>query len=130
MFCRKLTAPQSLFLSIIQASKVTLPSLSGSPPYPTDLSSGLSSESLTPYSTAVNPPSPFFKSSQAILLAGTPCFQVEIILGPGFEFFIDNKLLLKLPTATDPTTPFFIKFLLFNLYIIFRVLYFQHPQHP
>ena len=65
----------------MQASRVTLPSRSGNPPYPTDLSFGSSSESLTPYSTAVKPPSPFFNFSQATLFAFTPWFHVEIILG-------------------------------------------------
>ena len=55
MFCKKLTEPQSLLEFIMQASSVTLPSRSGNPPYPTDLSFGSSSESLTPYSTAVKP---------------------------------------------------------------------------
>ena len=113
IFCKKLTEPQSLLLSIIQASKVTLPVLSGNPPKPTDISFGSSSESLTPYSTAVKPPLPLFKLFQATLFASKPWFQVEIILGPekffNFKFFNEKPKLLD---ATDPKTVFFINFLL------------------
>ena len=72
MFSKKLTEPQSLLLSIIQASKVTLPVLSGNPPRPTDISLGSSSETRTPYSTAVKPPFPDDKLFQATLFASKP----------------------------------------------------------
>ena len=85
------------------------------------LSSGLFSESLTPYSTEVNPPSPFFNFCQEILLASTPCFHVEIIRGTASSLFFGFLTVIPNPeVAIDPKTVFFINFLLLTTKKLFN----------
>src|SRR6056297_1121611 len=80
IFCMASTAPQLPFLSIIQASKVTLPSLSGLPPVPTVWLVTSSSSTFTPCSIASKALPPSFSISQAFAEAFKKS-QVHITIG-------------------------------------------------
>ena len=121
----KLTEPQFPVSSIIQASSVTFPSLSGKPPNPTDIDSGSASGILTPVSTASIAFPPLCSTSIAAILAGIPCFQVEITIGYPFSelgFFFSALAginLGKIAAPIAPKIPPFIKLLLFDISLIF-----------
>ena len=110
----------------MQASKVTSPSLSGKPPFPTDCPFSFASSILQPCSTASKAEPPFSKTSAAVSTAKS-VFQVAITKG-----FTTLSLLvatiavvsvsvLQLTIAAVATTPkvdsdaFCINFLLFIL---------------
>ena len=80
MFCMQTTEPQLPSLSIMQASKVTLPSRSGRPPLPTVSLVSSASSTLTPCSTASRALPPDFKTSQAFSVA-LKKFQVQTTIG-------------------------------------------------
>jgi hypothetical protein len=77
--------------SIIQASSVTFPSLSGLPPRPTLRSLGSASGTFTPASTASNAFPLLAKIFQASSLASIPNFHVEITIG-FTVFFVFDKI--------------------------------------
>jgi hypothetical protein len=65
----------------MQASRVTRPSRSGNPPYPTEELVGSASGTWTPFSTASSALPLFFNISQAAAFAAIPKSQVEITMG-------------------------------------------------
>ena len=68
----KATAPQRDFSSMIQASSVTCPSLSGRPPMPTLLLAKSASVMRTPFSTASSAFPPLASTSHAARFASNP----------------------------------------------------------
>src|SRR5690606_8782010 len=80
--CRKQTEPALPVSSITHASRVTRPSLSGSPPRPTELLLGSASVTLTPCSTASIALPLDDRIFQASSLAFIPKSQVDKTTGP------------------------------------------------
>ena len=81
MCSKQATEPIFESSSMIQASNVTRPSLSGRPPYPTLRSLGSPSGIFTPASTASKARPFLLKISHAAALACSPKFQVESTIG-------------------------------------------------
>ena len=114
---------------MIQASKVTSPSLSGNPPLPTDWPFSFASSILQPCSTASNAELPFCNIFAAVSTA-KGVSQVAITNGlMGFDiatdasFFSDvsSQLAKADETVTKPkpvTDAFLMKFLLFIFLIL------------
>ena len=115
--------------SIIHASKVTFPSLSGRPPNPTDIISGSASDTLTPDSTASIALPPLTKIFIAALLAAIPCSHVDITIGnPNLEFefcfsFFAEIIFGKIAVPIAPKTLPFINVLLFDIKLYFVISY-------
>lgn len=86
LICSKhATEPHIPLWSIMQASKVSRPSRSKLPLYPTDVTEGSASVTLTPSSTASNA-EPFCSNIfMALSLADIPNGQVDITLIPESE---------------------------------------------
>ena len=87
MSCKNATEPAFPVESITQASRVTWPSSSGNPPYPTELFSMSDSACLAPASAASIAFPPRFNAAIASSFAGMPKFQVERITGLFLLFF-------------------------------------------
>src|SRR5260221_13857323 len=82
MMCsRNATAPQLANSSMMQASSVTRPSRSGSPPSPTEVIFGSPSGIWTPASTASSALPPLPNIFHASAFAPTPKFHVETTRG-------------------------------------------------
>jgi len=92
---------------MMQASSVTIPSLSGKPPKPTVVIDGSDSVTRTPFSTASKAVPPLDKIFHAAWLASTPCSQVETTIGPDElkfdcgEFKLPAELAQRLSTKAD-----------------------------
>src|SRR5450432_733742 len=119
---RNATLPQLKCGSIIHASSVTKPSLSGLAPRPTQQLCS-ASVTITPASTASNALPPLPKIFQAPLLAFSPASQVEITIGmPVMTRCVADcaKIFLPHKTAIEPKTDdcknFFLLVIIVNMF--------------
>src|SRR5574343_1123862 len=104
---RQATLPQLAFSSIIDASSVTNPSLSGLAPKPTQQFISFS-VTITPCSTASSARPLFFKTFHAALLARIPASQVDKTIGFLLAYLGAKPAREKLPKPRLPTCKNFL----------------------
>ena len=112
IFCKNATEPAFPVESITQASRVTFPFSSGSPPIPTELFFGSASACLAAFSAASIELPPLFRTLIASSLAARPKSQVDNTTGL-FLLIFKFPDLARISGEDNPTKLVRKKFLLF-----------------